>query len=874
MIFLPPAGAQQFKRAYDLAPALGSTACTVDAQILGRTVQLPGEPPTAGLGNKSCIADLNGDGVDDLVLANYTNGDSGYAAGRVHVWFGGAGFGGLMDLETSPADLTILAASPEDKLGADYNVGQDTLATGDVNGDGITDLILGAFQADGPADSRSNCGEAYVIFGRAVFPAMLDLAVQGPGGADVTIQGALPGDSLTRGTIETADLNDDGIDDLILPAMRLTLDRRVHVLFGRPVFPAVMDLAVPANTSVTIGGGSVSGAFNGLVGQNGAIATADVNGDGTEDLILGDARAGGPAESRPESGEAYIVFGRKAPAMFPATLDVQVQGSAGADVTIHGGAENDSLGGTGVLVLADVNGDGTTDLVTGAPGTDQGITQPDLGAAYVVFGKNSPNVFPATLDFAIQGPGGADVTIYGSGLENYLTYHSLAAGDINGDGADDLFFSSRIRWSFPSSPSPRVESGETYIVFGRPSPQTFPAVMSAGGADITLYGGYADRLGEWGTLQVGDLNDDGLGDLLITNSGAGGPLDARPSAGEAYIPFGRTGVSGDDQEIVVEQAPGNGLADGSATVDFGVVNPGFSGTPVTIKIKNTGALLLNVTGISTSGGESGEFAVTSPTLPDVIWPGQEITFDVTFTPGAEGPRGTMLQIASDDADEATFDIVLAGTGNSPPVLQLPASPVVVTATSPAGAIVNFSVTATDAEDTPDPTPVATPPGGSLFPEGETLVSVEVTDSGGLVTTGSFTVRVDPAGTYAAAWRQLHFGSPDNSGDAEDDFDPEHDGILNVMERFLGLDPNEPDRLPVALDRDGGMLEFTYPRIVAALPECTFTVQWSDDLTPGSWSSAGVTEMIPSDNGTTQQILALIPEGTGRRFVRLLVTANP
>ncbi len=602
MIFLPPAGAQQFKRAYDLAPALGSTACTVDAQILGRTVQLPGEPPTAGLGNKSCIADLNGDGVDDLVLANYRNGDSGYAAGRVHVWFGGAGFGGLMDLETSPADLTILAASPEDKLGADYNVGQDTLATGDVNGDGITDLILGAFQADGPADSRSNCGEAYVIFGRAVFPAMLDLAVQGPGGADVTIQGALPGDSLTRGTIETADLNDDGIDDLILPAMRLTLDRRVHVLFGRPVFPAVMDLAVPANTSVTIGGGSVSGAFNGLVGQNGAIATADVNGDGTEDLILGDARAGGPAESRPESGEAYIVFGRKAPAMFPATLDVQVQGSAGADVTIHGG--------------------------------------------------------------------------------------------------------------------------------------------------------YADRLGEWGTLQVGDLNDDGLGDLLITNSGAGGPLDARPSAGEAYILFGRTGVSGDDQEIVVEQAPGNGLADGSATVDFGVVNPGFSGTPVTIKIKNTGALLLNVTGISTSGGESGEFAVTSPTLPDVIWPGQEITFDVTFTPGAEGPRGTMLQIASDDADEATFDIVLAGTGNSPPVLQLPASPVVVTATSPAGAIVNFSVTATDAEDTPDPTPVATPPGGSLFPEGETLVSVEVTDSGGLVTTGSFTVRVDPAGTYAAAWRQL------------------------------------------------------------------------------------------------------------------------
>ena len=94
-----------------------------------------------------------------------------------------------------------------------------------------------------------------------------------------------------------------------------------------------------------------------------------------------------------------------------------------------------------------------------------------------------------------------------------------------------------------------------------------------------------------------------------------------------------------------------------------------------------------------------------------------------------------------------------------------------------------------------------------------------------------------------------------------------------MERFLGLDPNEPDRLPVTLERDGGMLEFTYPRIVLSLPECTYTVQWSDDLTPGSWSSAGVTEMPLSDNGTTQQILALVPEGSGRRFVRLLVTAN-
>lgn len=964
--FLPPAGAQQFGRVYDLVPALGATPYTVDAQILGRTSDLPGQPPTAWLGTKSCIADLNGDGTDDLVLSASTNSDQGFAAGRVHIWFGGPGFGGLMDLETSPADVTILAASPDDMLGADFNAGKDRLATGDVNGDGITDLILGAAAADGPADGRPNCGEAYVIFGRTVFPAVLDLAVQGPGGADVTIQGAATFDNLTRGTIETADLNGDGIDDLILPAMRISLDRRVHVVFGRAVFPAVMDLAVPANSSVTIYGGLVSGAFNGLVGESGAITTGDVNGDGTADLILADPRAAGPAESRPESGEAYIIFGRKAPAMFPATLDVQVQGSAGADVTlygassydnlsggyhldpvllgemaepllatgdmngdgiadlvlgtysgdgpgeartscgefylvlgrpafpatldlavpgssgadvtIHGGAEFDALGGPGMLVLADVNGDGTCDLVTGSSRTGGGTLSTYRGAAYVLFGRNSPEVFPAALDFGIQGSGGADVTINGINLpgeaENFLTHRSLGAGDLNGDGADELFFSATYRWSFFFSSSSRYQSGETYILLGRPGPQTFPAVMSAAGAAVTLYGGYGDRLGESGAFSVGDLNDDGLGDLVVTNPAADGPLDSRPQSGEAYVLFGRTGVAAGDQEIAVEQPVGNGLVDGSATVDFGVVNPGFSGAPVTFTVKNTGALVLNVSGISTSGGESWEFAVTAPALPDVIWPGQEITFDVTFTPGAEGPRGTVLQIVTDDADEPTFDIALAGTGNSPPALQLPVSPVVVTATSPAGAVVNFAVTATDAEDTPDPVPVATPTSGSLFPEGETLVSVEVTDSGGLVTTGSFTLRVDPAGNYAAVWRQLHFGSPDNTGDAADDFDADQDGIVNVMERFLGLDPNLPGALPVALERDGGMLEFTYPRMVSALPENTFEVQWSDDLTAGSWSTSGVTEQILGDDGTTQQILALVPEGTGRRFVRLAVTANP
>lgn len=79
--------------------------------------------------------------------------------------------------------------------------------------------------------------------------------------------------------------------------------------------------------------------------------------------------------------------------------------------------------------------------------------------------------------------------------------------------------------------------------------------------------------------------------------------------------------------------------------------------------------------------------------------------------------------------------------NTPPVITVPPGGVTAEATSSAGAVVNFTVSATDAEDNPDPTPVCTPASGSLFPLGDTKVNCSVTDSGGLSDTGFFFVTV-------------------------------------------------------------------------------------------------------------------------------------
>ena len=88
-----------------------------------------------------------------------------------------------------------------------------------------------------------------------------------------------------------------------------------------------------------------------------------------------------------------------------------------------------------------------------------------------------------------------------------------------------------------------------------------------------------------------------------------------------------------------------------------------------------------------------------------------------------------------------LDVITVAPSNTPPVLAVPGSTVVAEATSPDGAAVDYVVSATDAEDDPDPTPTCSPSSGSTFPIGDTTVSCSVTDSGGMTTNGSFTVRV-------------------------------------------------------------------------------------------------------------------------------------
>ncbi|MFO1436744.1 MAG: hypothetical protein U1F81_00390 [Verrucomicrobiaceae bacterium] len=139
---------------------------------------------------------------------------------------------------------------------------------------------------------------------------------------------------------------------------------------------------------------------------------------------------------------------------------------------------------------------------------------------------------------------------------------------------------------------------------------------------------------------------------------------------------------------------------------------------------------------------------------------------------------------------------------------------------------------------------------------------------------TFTIGIyGTGGVPITSWRQTHFGTTSNTGNAADDADADNDGVPNLLEFATNGTPGTSDSEPgeMAPVDDSGFIYFTYTRNKQAMAELTFQVECTDDLTT-IWSSLGVTESIVTDNGLVQHVTATLPAGTsGHRFVRLRVS---
>lgn len=125
-------------------------------------------------------------------------------------------------------------------------------------------------------------------------------------------------------------------------------------------------------------------------------------------------------------------------------------------------------------------------------------------------------------------------------------------------------------------------------------------------------------------------------------------------------------------------------------------------------------------------------------------------------------------------------------------------------------------------------------------------------------------------THLQSWRQAHFDTTTNTGDAADNADPDHDGLANLLEFATGQLPKTPNGSITYLTTSGSTLDFTYPRSHAAVADGVhFIVEWCTALS-GDWSTSGVTQApVPqTDNGVSTSWKATLSAGSHQRFVRL------
>jgi len=433
----------------------------------------------------------------------------------------------VVELSRERAALTILGADS-----GDYLNDLPALATGDVNGDGLDDLLIGARFGDGPDNSRQDSGEAYIIFGRNPLPESIDLAANG---ADVTVFGAngkgasRQGDQLGfSGTL--ADVTGDGLDDIILGAPFLQREDSGAISGAAYVLPGGADL--PGRIDLAEGSAGLPGGRYGLtlLGTHtssyfgDSVAAGDVNGDGINDILVG-----APFEARPPG---FDRAGQGAGAVFAFFGGPDIGGTRDTaarqyDVAIYGEEEFEGGDETGDNVASgDLNDDGIDDIIITAEAADGPDNKRSVAAeVYVVYGS-------AGLSGALDiGKGDQDVTVYGAD-NNDTTGFNIGAADLTGDGVEDLLVSLRGG----DGEGNRIgEAGELHIFAGGSLPEVIDLADYA--ADAYVYGAdAADFLGNG--IAAADFDGDGALELLAGLPGGDGASDESNSlsdAGEAFV---------------------------------------------------------------------------------------------------------------------------------------------------------------------------------------------------------------------------------------------------------------------------------------------------------------------------------------------------
>jgi hypothetical protein len=439
--------------------------------------------------------DVNGDGFDDVLIGTHQYDSSFTNEGSVALYYGSAtGIG-------ATPDWVVYGGQ------ANANLGISVASAGDVNGDGYSDILVGA---EYYTAANAQEGAAYLWYGSPTVPSV---------SANWSATGGVANAFFGQSVASAGDVNGDGYSDILIGAYNYangqSTEGAAFLWNGSPNgLSCGAGCPVAANTANWRVEGNQNNASLGF-----AVASAgDVNGDGYADILVG---ASGYTNPISMEGAAFLWYGSAHGIACGAGCPTT---PASAAWNILGGQIGAAMGRS-VASAGDVNGDGYDDILVGASSMDVGNT--DEGIAYLWYGSASG---PAAI---------ADWNAQANQDGAYMGFSVASAGDVNNDGYSDIIIGASLY------DNGEADEGAVFVWHGSASGMAANGIPDTNGLpDIgdEVWRIEGESNGAWlgySAASAGDINGDGYSDVVV-----GAPLFSNPNNGEGQVRGYLSGVSG------------------------------------------------------------------------------------------------------------------------------------------------------------------------------------------------------------------------------------------------------------------------------------------------------------------------------------------